>query len=340
MKTGSIVRLRAALIIQPGAVGDVILTLPLVRLLKSRLGLTRVDMMAHTEPLELLAGRSAIDRGIVIETVELHKLFEDPEQFDLPEGDRLIELFRPYEIIVTFLADPQGRFGRNLLYTSIMTHAAEVMELELKPPARYPGHVVGFYLRQFTRQWAWWEKWDLKPYCRLDEPLVFPDRADRERACRLLREKQLTRQKPTVALHPGSGAQRKCWPLKNYQRLAALLAEKGFQVVFLVGPVEQDRWGLEIIRDLDRQVPVLEGLTLPEVAGVLTQCRAYIGNDSGISHLAGAVGIPALIIFGASQARQWKPLGPCVHVCRVPGRGRPRWPSVETVLEELAALLD
>jgi len=337
MKSGEIINKRAGLIIQPGAVGDVILTLPLVRLLKRQLGLVRVDMMGHSEPLELLIGRSEVDRSIPIETIELHRLFEDNATFDLPEGDSLIELFRPYEIILTFLNDPQGHFEQNLLYTAVMTHAAEVIELKLTPPARFGGHAAHYYLRQFVEQFIPARKQDWDEY---SAGLIHPQQAEIETGRKLLTEKGLDLRRPKVLIHPGSGSKRKCWPLKNFQRLAALSAQQGLQVIFLVGPVEQERWGMEAIRELNAQVPVLQGLTLTEVAGLLKCCDGYVGNDSGISHLAGVLGGATAAVFGVSQARHWKPMGQKVTVCQEKGKGKNRWPSVEKVLSDLIDLIN
>lgn len=327
---------RSGLIIQPGAVGDVILTLPLVRLLKRQVGMEKVDLMGHTEPLELLVGRSDIDETLPIETIELHKLFEDHAGFDLPEGDRLIELFRPYEIIVTFLNDPQGNFEQNLLYTAVITHSVEVMELKLKPPSRYRRHAAHYYLEQFVKQFipARRQNWD-----EYTTDLIQPGPSEIDTGKKLLAEKRVNLLLPKVLVHPGSGDERKRWPLKNFQRLAALLAQEGVQVIFLVGPVEQERWGVEAIRGLDAQVPVFQGLTLTEVAGLLMCCDGYVGNDSGISHLAAAIGVNTISIFGASQVRHWKPMGNKVKVCQTKGKGKNRWPDVEKVLEEIKEML-
>ena len=82
---------RLGLIIQPGAVGDLILTLPLVRLLKEKCKLERVDAIGHFERLRMLAGRSSIGRIFSQEEAQLHRLFVDSAEFDVEEGDCLIE---------------------------------------------------------------------------------------------------------------------------------------------------------------------------------------------------------------------------------------------------------
>ena len=66
-----------------------------------------------------------------------------------------------------------------------------------------------------------------------------------------------------------------------------------------------DNFALRELPDL----PVLAGLTLVELAATLAECRAYLGNDSGITHLAAAVGLPVTALFGPSDADVWAPRG-------------------------------
>ena len=62
----------------------------------------------------------------------------------------------------------------------------------------------------------------------------------------------------------------------------------------------------------------LSGCTLVELATVLSACRAFIGNDSGVTHIAAAVGLPTIALFGPSDADRWGPRGPHVSVIKAP----------------------
>jgi ADP-heptose:LPS heptosyltransferase len=112
-----------------------------------------------------------------------------------------------------------------------------------------------------------------------------------------------------VAVHPGSGGRAKRWPAS---RFAALAEQLGGPVVWLLGPAEAEDEGL---RELgERAGAVADGLPLPTLAGLLASCRVYVGNDSGVSHLAAAVGAPTVALFGATDPRLWAPRGPRVAV--------------------------
>jgi ADP-heptose:LPS heptosyltransferase len=67
---------------------------------------------------------------------------------------------------------------------------------------------------------------------------------------------------------------------------------------------------------LGRALPRIEMASLPDLAARLAGCWAYLGNDSGVSHLAGLVGARTVAVFGPTAPDVWRPLGPCVHLAR------------------------
>jgi ADP-heptose:LPS heptosyltransferase len=138
-----------------------------------------------------------------------------------------------------------------------------------------------------------------------------------------------------VVLAPGSGGRAKCWPRPHWLQLAGALAARGERLEVLVGPAELER-------DDPRRWPwpapvaaVVEPDLVP-VAERLRQARAFVGNDSGTSHLAALLGVPTVAIFGPSDPAVFAPLGPRV---RVLGGGDPQFRvAVPEALAALAAL--
>jgi heptosyltransferase III len=102
-----------------------------------------------------------------------------------------------------------------------------------------------------------------------------------------------------VIIHPGSGSALKCWP--HFSALIESLTD----AAVLLGPCEA---GFKTTK------PCLRGLTLGEVVENLRRCRFFVGNDSGITHLAGYLGIPTLALFGPTDFRIWGPLGRRVQI--------------------------
>jgi heptosyltransferase-3 len=110
-----------------------------------------------------------------------------------------------------------------------------------------------------------------------------------------------------VALHAGSGSPRKNWPRARFEELCAELRGRGQPVAWIAGPAEED----QPPRDVEE---VWKSLPLTELAERIAGRRLFIGNDSGVSHLAAAVGCPTVALFGASDQRVWSPRGPRVAV--------------------------
>jgi heptosyltransferase-3 len=125
---------------------------------------------------------------------------------------------------------------------------------------------------------------------------------------------------PRLALAPGSGQARKNWPLSYYYEVSRALAwEFSLKVLWLAGPAEEAALPyLKALAQAQDQI-LLANRSLPQVARVLSRCRLYLGNDSGLTHLAAAVDGPEVVaLFGPTDPRVWAPLGPRVTTLIAP----------------------
>jgi heptosyltransferase-3 len=105
-----------------------------------------------------------------------------------------------------------------------------------------------------------------------------------------------------VAIAFGSGSARKNWPRERFREVARRLAQLGEEVRWICGPAEERESSLADDR-------TWRNLPLTELAERLSRCRLYLGNDSGVTHLASAAGCPVVALFGASDHRIWAPRG-------------------------------
>ncbi len=127
-----------------------------------------------------------------------------------------------------------------------------------------------------------------------------------------------------ILIHPGSGSVAKNWPAA---RFAETIGSLDAHVRMIVG--EADELAARVVEAaLGRTLARLEHTALPELAARLAGCRAYLGNDSGVSHLAGLCGARTVVLFGPTPPAVWRPLGPHVHVA-----------TFDTPPERIAALV-
>lgn len=117
--------------------------------------------------------------------------------------------------------------------------------------------------------------------------------------------------KNTVALAPGSGSVTKNWGIERYEELATLLRGRQIQVAWVIGPAEE---ALPVPKEDSRWAH----MPLDVLAAALASCGLFVGNDSGVSHLAAAAGCPTIALFGATAPATWSPRGTAVRVLASP----------------------
>lgn len=135
-----------------------------------------------------------------------------------------------------------------------------------------------------------------------------------------------------LALHPGSGSPGKNWPAERYRALSERLSP-GRRFLLVEGPA--DARACAPLRALPEAVRA-GSLPLRVLGAILARSGLFIGNDSGVAHLAAAFGAPSLVLFGPTSARAWRPLGLAVQALEAPERTMEAL-DVETVLAAAVA---
>jgi heptosyltransferase III len=278
---------RRALVIRGGALGDFLLTLPVLAALREAEPDTRLEVLAYPGIAALATGGGLADDARPIEYGPLAGFFTRGAVLD----PALRAYFASFDLVISYLYDPDGFFAENL-------RASGVRRL-VEGPSRMAGtaHAVD--------QLA-------APLAGLGLPLA-------ERAV-LLPAANSARERTEVFLHPGSGGAAKNWPAENWRRLAGQwLAENDDLHLAILGG-EADAAPLAVLRDLaaDPRVRLLENLPLPELAREFGAARFYLGHDTGIGHLAALCGTPSLLLFGPTDPAIWAPPHGHVRVLRAP----------------------
>jgi ADP-heptose:LPS heptosyltransferase len=125
-----------------------------------------------------------------------------------------------------------------------------------------------------------------------------------------------------IGLGPTANWSGKVWPADRFTALFRQLERSLPGVVPLVfaGPGDAERaMAAPVLDALPGAIDLCGRLSLPEVAACLSRCALFIGNDSGLMHLAAAAGTPTLGLFGPSRADEYAPIGRCTAYVVAPG---------------------
>ena len=285
------------LVIRPGALGDVILTLPALQALQEAWPDAVTEMMGRPAVLEWLLGRSVVQRVQSFDRSELATLFAE----GAGPGLWLRRYLKGFGLLLSYVGPAAQSFARNLARLA----PGHVITWDPRPPPGMRRH-LSEYLQTPLQQ--------LGVPTSAQPPRVRPTVEDEQGAAAWWSEQRLINQR-VAAIHPGSGSPAKNWPAERFAELAQHLQhEHGLHPLVLGASVDESVVGM-VVRDLaDQPHTVLHNAPLSSLAAILVRCSIYIGNDSGISHLAAAVGVPTVALFGPSDPAVWAPRGPSVRV--------------------------
>jgi heptosyltransferase III len=214
----------------------------------------------------------------------------------------LRDYFGGFDLILSYLYDPDQIFENNLRQCG----AQKI----LRGPAQIDknAHAAGQLAQPLQ---------ELRINVSDPSAKVFPSDEDREFARRFLANCE----PPILALHPGSGSEKKNWAIENWIELAknSLNAKTLFRtLIFVSGEADENEMArLRILFEHEPQVRFAHQLPLPQLAAVLEQ-STFIGHDSGISHLAAAAGASCLILYGPTDPKVWAPQNKDVRVLLAP----------------------
>jgi heptosyltransferase-2 len=313
------------LVIRGGAIGDFILTLPVMAALRSRFPEAHLEVLGYPRIVQLAFAGGLVDRVQSIEARALAGFFANGGEL---EAD-LADYFSQFDLIISFLYDPDEIFRSNVGRCSL----AQFIVGPHRPDEKEGIPASKVYLKPLERLAIF----DADPVPRLDVAQAGWLRvgAAKPEAVPTLGKDACA----TLALHPGSGSERKNWPEANWaELLQGLLAGTSLRLLLIGGEAEGDR-----LQRLGAALPaaraqVVQSLPLAELARRLQrECALFIGHDSGISHLAAAVGLPGLVLWGDAAEGVWRP--PHENVVILKGQAGLRTISVNQVLQELTALL-
>jgi heptosyltransferase-3 len=302
------------LVLHPGALGDIVLSLPALRILREHISGARITLAANLDFAGTVSSGIA-DKVVSLSALPVHRLYRpEPPLEDAP-------FWRSFDRIVSWTGSGDAVFARNLSHIH-----PDVLVPCWKPDPGEGRHVARIFF-EGLRSWIPGCAWDPRLHIRLDpetQPL----------GSQWLLEQGWDPRRPLLALHCGAGSPEKRWPLPRFRELARTL-RPDWDLLMIEGPAESG-----LVRELGLSGPGIFAaaqLPIPLGASVLQHSSRFIGNDSGIAHLAAGLGIPSIILFGSTNPAHWGPVGSCVSVLRAAAdcAARLEHISVEKVLDAM-----
>jgi ADP-heptose:LPS heptosyltransferase len=276
------------LALHPGALGDVLLALPALRALRQAHAGAALALAAQPRIADVLVALGEIDQGLDFDGLGLDALFVGgPLRDASPLGSA--------RHVVSWFGAGDPVFVRAL---TALVPGSRVAS------STAPGVLVWRHLLRTVDEAA--------------APAREPVRVSsglRKRARAALRDAGWTGAPPLVILHPGAGSRAKQWPVEGFASIADRATAQEYVVAVHEGPA--DRAAVEaLLGRVGRPVIRFRDPALPVLAGALAEAALYVGNDSGVSHLAAAVGAPAVILF-TPLLLAWQPWSPTPRVVEV-----------------------
>jgi ADP-heptose:LPS heptosyltransferase len=308
--------MKSSLLVHAGALGDFILSLRVVQAMRQG-GKRRVVVLGRPSIASIAVPDGGVDGVLDIDTGGYHALFS--ADLELPAHVR--RELAAFDVAVDMLGGDDGRLARRLLDAGIQL----VMRIDPRPQPGLREHVTEQWLHNFR---CWGGARNVGP------PSLRVAPSELREARRTIADVFPRARKADVILHPGSGSPRKCWPLHHFTELASRLARSRRRVLFLTGPVEEERFSQHEFQALFDAGELVECWKLPHLARLVAAVGTYVGNDAGPTHLAAALGARTIAIFGPTDPRVWGPMGPRARVLQGENGS---WPTVDAVAGALSA---
>jgi heptosyltransferase-2 len=295
------------LVIRGGAIGDFILTLPALAALRQQFPQARLELLGYSHIAQLALAGGLADDIRSIEGRPLAGFFARAGTLDAG----LQEYFSSFAIIISYLYDPDQIFQTNVARCS----KAQFIAGPHRPNENGRLHATEVFLQPLERLAIFGA--NVVPRLSLN-----------------LQHSRLNQ----LALHAGSGSERKNWPEAKWaELLQTLLRETKMKLLLVGGEAEEGRLARLSASLPATRIQIADSLPLIELAQQLAMCSAFVGHDSGISHLAAALGLPTLVLWGDTAEAIWRPQGEHVRIIQT-GTSLPQL-TVARVMEQLGGLL-
>ena len=288
---------RSVLLVRLRSIGDTVLATPSLFALKRFLPQARVDILLEDWVAPVLEGFPYVDNVITLERKSTKARARIARQLRATRYDVVYNLHGGTTgTLLTRASGARFRVGLTTYqYSRLYTHLAPSPSLVWQ---RDRTHSVEQQLALLG--WTGVPVSDRPP-----TQLAVVDHAAAS-ITRRLRDAGWNQESPLALIHPAAAFATKQWDTEKFARVADYLSDRGFAVAAITAPTET-RIAVALKQSVTAPLIGFSDLSLPEVTALAARARVFVGNDSGIAHMAAAVGLPAVVVFGSSNVAHWGP---------------------------------
>jgi heptosyltransferase III len=287
---------KTIVMIHPGGLGDGLLAVPAMIRLRTRFPKHRLVVYAEDQVGKLLLACRIVDAWTSIQGRDCLDLFAGA---DASTGGQIWKWLEDCDLVIGWMKDLDGTLHKAL-------KAAGVREVTVQSPfsaGLHAMHQSDRFLETIKESPSGGEE------CvslTVAEPLLHLGRA-------CLEARRLPVGQPIVVVHPGSGSVHKCVAPESLAAMVSALQSFGVTPVVLEGPADRD--SVEgLLQVCAHQPIVLKDLDVLTLAGMLAQVQLFVGQDSGVTHMASLLRVQTIALFGPTDPDRWAPRGPHVTV--------------------------
>ena len=283
------------LVIRRGAIGDTIVTLPTLGILRENYPDAYTEVIGNREYWEIAHNRYYVNAVSGGETGLTNDLYSR----DGRPSNEIIDYFSSFDLIIAYISDPDGIIKENL------------KRIRAKRTIIYPPFPKGDDLHA-----ADYTALVLREMGFAVNPPLFPkvylSREDRDFASQFL--SPFMGYQPLVTIHPRTFGT-KGWAIEKFINIGRWIeGSLNGKSIWIMGPAEEEN--IKLIKSNFPSSPFLNLYSIPKVAAVLSFSHLYLGCDTGISHLAAAAGARVLALFGPTNPQVWCPRGERVWIIK------------------------
>lgn len=288
------------LLIKLRALGDVILSTPVVWNLRQAFPKAQIAFLTEETGAELLENDPALNEVIVyprqaVESMAGASRIREERRFlaqlKARKYDWVIDLFgNPRSAWLTYLSGAKNRVG--------FAYRFRKWAYNVKVPPKNPQYVVEFNLDALRALGIPVVDSRLKVHLREE---------DRTFAEAYWSRQGLGGEGPVIGLFPGGGWESKRWGLKGFAEVGDTLTQEYGARVLLIGGKKEEQDLEQMAGMMEKRPAILSEATLGQLAAVTAKLAMWIGNDSGPKYLAVAFGVPTVTIFGPTDAANATP---------------------------------